>query len=256
MDVVNGGDARDEVKNDEKESHGMGSQTSNKEGFSLVRDAKWSGRTIEVEENFINSALMDKSESQAFSFETPHLVRGARPHIVANVLNDKEHGLRRWMHKLRSENSLQRTSGRIIWISILGIPISCWGEEMFKKLAAPYGRVLGMLNCRLEGNQNLVYGRVQIHTINKGLINEDVIVTVKGKSHKINIVEEVKEIFITDIQEVNKRRYEDKKVDEQMGDNEIHVDKGEGKEEGKSDTGGRGSLAMMKMMANKKRWAE
>ncbi|GKC26257.1 hypothetical protein Tco_1033551, partial [Tanacetum coccineum] len=97
-----------------------------------------------------------------------------------------------------------------------------------------HGTVLGLLNCRLEGNQNLVYGRVQIHTIKQGLINEEVTVTVKGKNHRINIVEEVKDIVITEIQEVVKRRCEDEKV----GDYDMQVDEGEGDEKGETNSEG------------------
>ncbi|GJT36053.1 hypothetical protein Tco_0926472 [Tanacetum coccineum] len=38
---------------------------------------------------------------------------------VNNVLKDTEHGLRRWLHKLRRGDSLQRTSGRMTWINII-----------------------------------------------------------------------------------------------------------------------------------------
>ncbi|GJX47850.1 transposon TX1 [Tanacetum coccineum] len=47
---------------------------------------------------------------------------------TANVLNDTEHGLRRWAHKLRRGDSLHRTSGRITWINILGVAFTCWSE--------------------------------------------------------------------------------------------------------------------------------
>ena len=50
-----------------------------------------------------------------------------------NVLKDNEHGLRRWMQNLRSGESYNTTAGRLTWISILGLPVTCWGEVMFKK---------------------------------------------------------------------------------------------------------------------------
>ncbi|GJU04419.1 transposon TX1 [Tanacetum coccineum] len=39
----------------------------------------------------------------------------------------------------------------------------------------------------LEGNQNLTYGRIHIHTINKGLIKDVLNVTVKGRTHKKDV---------------------------------------------------------------------
>ncbi|GKB42050.1 transposon TX1 [Tanacetum coccineum] len=55
-----------------------------------------------------------------------------------------------------------------------------------------------------------------------------------GKNHKINVIEEVRDIFTTNIQEVVKRRYEDDKVDEQMSDNGMQVNRGESDEDGDS----------------------
>ncbi|PWA85055.1 delta-cadinene synthase isozyme XC1 [Artemisia annua] len=63
--------------------------------------------------------------------------------MASNVLKDKEHDLRRWLHKLRGSESLHRTTGRLTWITIIGLPISCWGEKMFKKIASMHGSILG-----------------------------------------------------------------------------------------------------------------
>ncbi|GJS54319.1 hypothetical protein Tco_0627681 [Tanacetum coccineum] len=84
-----------------------------------------------------------------------------------NVLKDKEHGLRRWLHKLRRGDDFHRMAGRMTWINIIGISIL------------------------LEGNQNNIAGRVHIHTIYKGLIREELNIKVNGRVHKINVVEEV-----------------------------------------------------------------
>ncbi|PWA84156.1 hypothetical protein CTI12_AA160700 [Artemisia annua] len=63
---------------------------------------------------------------------------------------------------------------------------------------------MGTFNCKLEGNQNLIIGKVQIHTTTKGLVNEELSVTVKGKSFKVNVVEEIRDITEVDIEEVIK----------------------------------------------------
>ncbi|GKF01684.1 hypothetical protein Tco_0028607, partial [Tanacetum coccineum] len=81
-----------------------------------------------------------------------------------NVLKDKEHGLRRWLHKLRRGDDFHRMAGRMTWINIIGISIL------------------------LEGNQNNIAGRVHIHTIYKGLIREELNIKVNGRVHKINVV--------------------------------------------------------------------
>ncbi|PWA52951.1 hypothetical protein CTI12_AA449830 [Artemisia annua] len=223
VDVVNGGKDNVERKYDEKETKGRGS-----------RDTNWSGRIITADEHEVNSSLIGRSvvgevkaacflskllvlcEEQGLGAIEVKLLGGLEVMVVmenettvVNVLTDKEHRLRRWLYKLRRGDSLQRTSGRVTWISIIGVPIACWGEGVFKKVAALHGTILGMNNCTLEGNQNLVYGRVKIHTINKGLIREEVTVMVKGKNYIVNVVEEVRDISIVNIQEAGGESVED-----------------------------------------------
>ncbi|GKC90225.1 hypothetical protein Tco_1150874 [Tanacetum coccineum] len=104
---------------------------------------------------------------------------------ATNVLKDKDHGLRRWVNKLRSASSINRIAGgRMTWINILGIPVSCWNEGTFKKIAALHGTILAMSTCRLEGNQNIIYGRVHTHTLNKGLIKEELNIKEEGEVSK------------------------------------------------------------------------
>ncbi|GJR70951.1 hypothetical protein Tco_0017016 [Tanacetum coccineum] len=129
---------------------------------------------------------------------------------------------------IRRGDSFNRSAGRITWISILGVPVSCWGESAFQKIAALHGTILGMHTYRLEGNQHTVCGRVNIHTINKGLIKEDLQVKFKGKMHKLSVVEEAKDITNWAIQEAKQEDY----VDESNKGNEkdIQVDEVNGKD--------------------------
>lgn len=194
----------------------VGSVPGNNGGDDIPNAMQRNERCIEIEDNEINTGLMGRSvmgEVKAMCFLTKlpifceeeglnnveiKLLGGLEVLVVmeneeteANILKDKDHGLRRWIHKLRRGDTLNRNAGRITWINIIGVPISCWGETTFKKIAALHGSILGLQNCRVEGNQNMTFGRVQIHTINKGLINEDLNIKCKGKVHKVNIVEEV-----------------------------------------------------------------
>ena len=78
-------------------------------------------------------------------------------------------------------DGLQSLTGRLTWVTIMGILISCWGEEMFRMIVTKCGNILRFHNCRLEGNQIVVYDRVQIYTSIKGLIKEDLVIRVKEK---------------------------------------------------------------------------
>ncbi|GJT27466.1 transposon TX1, partial [Tanacetum coccineum] len=85
------------------------------------------------------------------------------PETATNIPSCIDHGLRRWVHKLRRWSKFYIVPGRLTWINILGVPVTCWTE--------------------------------QIHTWNKGLIREKLIVKVLGKELEVNVVEEVGDIM-------------------------------------------------------------
>ncbi|GJT46652.1 transposon TX1 [Tanacetum coccineum] len=90
----------------------------------------------------------------------------------------------------------------------------------------------------LEGNQNMIYGRVNIHTTTKGLIRENLTVKVKGKTHEVCVVEEVRDINMVDVhgksirgQEVNVKGEAHKK-----GDSDMEVDDEDDEDDGESNS--------------------
>ncbi|PWA68087.1 hypothetical protein CTI12_AA311560 [Artemisia annua] len=125
------------------------------------------------------------------------------PETATNILSNINHGLRRWVHKLRRWNKFYIIPGRLTWINIIGVPVTCWSEQVFKKIAALHGRITGTSNCGMEGNQSMIVAKVQVHTWNKGLINESLIVKVLGKEYKVNVIEEVGDIMEVEWEEEN-----------------------------------------------------
>ncbi|PWA95552.1 hypothetical protein CTI12_AA006400 [Artemisia annua] len=165
------------------------------------------GRTLEIADNDINREILVRSvvgEVKAMCFLSKlsvlckeqgleraevKLLGGLEFMVVldsektaSNVLNDNNHGIRRWVHKLRRGDEYDRVAGRVTWINILGVPISYWGENTFRRIAVVHGTLLGFHNCRLE--ESNLYGRVQIHTCSKGLIREELYVEGDGKDNK------------------------------------------------------------------------
>ncbi|GJY96199.1 RNA-directed DNA polymerase, eukaryota, reverse transcriptase zinc-binding domain protein [Tanacetum coccineum] len=236
---------------------------------------------IEIEDNELNSELLGRSvtgEVKVMCFLTKlpsfceeegsgkvkiKLLGGLEVLVVleneetmANVLKDKDHGIRRWIHTIRKGDTINRSAGRITWINILGIPISCWSEATFKKVTALHSTIMALHNCRIEGNQNMILGRVQIHTINKGLVKEDLNIKVKGNIHKISVVEEIRDITCWNIQEAvaseNASKIGDE-VGDKMGENDMIIDEeddenggepngeGESSDEEKDDEDGEGN---------------
>nr|GEW35018.1 transposon TX1 [Tanacetum cinerariifolium] len=102
---------------------------------------------------------------------------------------DLDHGLRRWIHKLRLWDEKYRTVRRLTWISIMGVPIMCWKESVFSNIAKWHGNVIEFSNCKLEGNQTCITGRVLIHTGATELIREKLQVKLKGKTFRVSVIE-------------------------------------------------------------------
>ncbi|PWA60660.1 hypothetical protein CTI12_AA379910 [Artemisia annua] len=89
---------------------------------------------------------------------------------VNNVLGDIEHGIRRWMWKMRKWDDQYRPSGRLTWLNIMGVPIACWNESTFKKIAALHGSIIDTNNYCLEGHQSVaieISNVVEIEEIQK-----------------------------------------------------------------------------------------
>ncbi|GJZ97676.1 hypothetical protein Tco_0670129 [Tanacetum coccineum] len=79
---------------------------------------------------------------------------------------------------------------------------------------------------RLEGNQNNITGRIHIHMINEGLIRENIIVKVKRKSHKVSVIEEVRDITQLEFYEITKSNQEkqsEKEVEKRKDENDMVI---------------------------------
>ncbi|GJT91869.1 hypothetical protein Tco_1080714 [Tanacetum coccineum] len=143
-DVVNGGSVRmvgnnkDKYVNNEGSyqvnrnmgADGAGFRPANKEKLNIHAEKQGFGRCIEIEENELNSELMKRSvvgevKARCFLTKLPalceeqglnkfqiKLLGGLEVMVVTeneetaeNVLKDREHGLRRWLYKLRRGDS-------------------------------------------------------------------------------------------------------------------------------------------------------
>ncbi|PWA51497.1 Serine carboxypeptidase-like 34 [Artemisia annua] len=166
-DVVNVGRNRKDGVNKDKGPEGVETHHNNSGSgtygtgnqYNKHSDGGYMGnqgneRTINIEDKdfnleMINRSVADEVKATCFLHKLPvlceeqglnkievKLLGGLEVMVVmenaetaTNVLEDKEHGLRRWLHKLRKGTSINRTAGRMTWINIMGIPISCWNED-------------------------------------------------------------------------------------------------------------------------------
>ncbi|PWA48451.1 hypothetical protein CTI12_AA490920 [Artemisia annua] len=118
-----------------------------------------------------------------------------------NIMRNVDHGLRRWVHKIRRWENNYKPQGRITWINILGVPITCWKESVFRRIAEGHGVVMEMNNCNLVGNQNITIGKVCVHTSAKGLINEKLKIKVKDITFGVSVIEEIRDVVEYQVQE-------------------------------------------------------
>ncbi|GKC80356.1 hypothetical protein Tco_1131130 [Tanacetum coccineum] len=118
-------------------------------------------RTVEADDKEINMALFNKCvigevkslcyltkivnfcEEQGINNVEVNILDGLEimmvfdtPATVSNIFNSNDHGLRRWVHKLRRWSKHYILPGRLTWVSIIGVPVSCWSEPVFKKITA------------------------------------------------------------------------------------------------------------------------
>ncbi|GJY66264.1 hypothetical protein Tco_0468502, partial [Tanacetum coccineum] len=162
-DLVNGGSKKGEEGNYDRTKVKVGEQTNYTQKNNSYSEKQWGGRCIDIEESEINVEVMGRSvvgEVKALCFlaKLPVLceeqglgkvevkILGSLEVLVVmenestakNILKDQEHGMKRWLHKIRKGGSYHRKAGRITWINILGLPMSCWKESMFKKIASAH----------------------------------------------------------------------------------------------------------------------
>ena len=75
----------------------------------------------------------------------------------------------------------------------------CWKESIFTNIARWHGNVIALSNCKLEGNQACITGRVLIHTGAMELIREKLQMKLKGKTFSVFVIEEVGDVVEGDI---------------------------------------------------------
>ncbi|PWA37518.1 hypothetical protein CTI12_AA589850 [Artemisia annua] len=126
------------------------------------------------------------------------------------VVENTEHGIRRWLWKIRRATALSRVSGRFTWISVSGVPISCWKEGVFKNIAQRWGTVKDSKNCNLYGSQSVIAGRVLIHTCEPALIEETLFIRIGRNRIKIFVREDLKDIIEFEINDAAEKEKEDK----------------------------------------------
>nr|GFB11081.1 transposon TX1 [Tanacetum cinerariifolium] len=55
---------------------------------------------------------------------------------------------------------------RLTWVNIIGVPVSCWTESVFKRIVEVHGSIVGLKNCKLEGKSDGDITTIEIEDAN------------------------------------------------------------------------------------------
>lgn len=97
-----------------------------------------------------------------------------------------------WVCPWSLEKEVERP-GRLIWLSISGVPLHVWNCSTFTTIASTFGKVLEVENWTGDRTQTHI-GRVLILSHSVSTISEAVALTVKNHVFNVRVAEDVAEI--------------------------------------------------------------
>lgn len=112
------------------------------------------------------------------------------------VLNDGAHTFSSWFTLVcpwSMEKEVQGL-GKLLWLSIAGVPLHVWTHDTFKAIANVFGRVLEVEDWTEEKEQTHI-GRVLILSNLDKTISESICLMVDGHGFSVNVFEDVVEII-------------------------------------------------------------
>ncbi|KAI3719975.1 hypothetical protein L6452_20882 [Arctium lappa] len=118
---------------------------------------------------------------------------------VDAIVKNSKHEIRQWLWNLRKWDEFYSPEGRITWVQIIVVPVHCWNNSTFRRIAEIWGTVLGTKNCSIVEGQSLVVGKVLLQTIDVTPIEESLIVKCGEKSFQVRITENFKDIVELEI---------------------------------------------------------
>lgn len=98
-----------------------------------------------------------------------------------------------WVCPWTIEKEMQRP-GRLIWVSIVGVPLHVWTHDTFKAIGNVFGCVMEVEDWT-EGKDQIHIGRVLILSNSEHSIRETINLTADGHSFTVIVAEEVAEII-------------------------------------------------------------
>ncbi|XP_071704433.1 uncharacterized protein [Rutidosis leptorrhynchoides] len=115
--------------------------------------------------------------------------------MMKAILEDENHSIRKWVTEIRKWDMKVKNPGRLTWLSIIGVPVSCWEESTFRKIASWWGPIFDLQNCTLKRDQNLTHGRVLVKIMGPKLIRELIMVKNESGIFYANVIEDPRDIF-------------------------------------------------------------
>lgn len=94
-----------------------------------------------------------------------------------------------WVCPWSMEKEIQRP-GRLLWLSIVGVPLHVWSRDTFTAIANVFGRVLEVEDWTEEKHQTYI-GIVLILSNSEHSIRESICLSADGRSFTVSVAEDV-----------------------------------------------------------------
>nr|GEY19424.1 hypothetical protein [Tanacetum cinerariifolium] len=205
---VNGGGRGDNVAPGNPKTH-KGDQEQEEKGELTNERVKEMDMIVEVREDDIEKELIRRSvvgevKSMCFLKELPEIC--------------EEQGLsrvevKRWIHKLRRWDRNIQSAGRFTWINIMGVPVSCWTESVFRKIAGVHGQHNGN-----EGKEFTVNVVEEIRDVSELII-------VEKTKHEQEEQEDKMSVHMRDVNDNDKEGIEESDEEGDDGDEVKEIEK-------------------------------
>lgn len=106
------------------------------------------------------------------------------------VLEHKKEWLDKWFNWVKPWSNESMNKNRIVWLTIVGVPIQVWYSEVFSRIAKVWGEVIIPEECSTDRN-HLNYGRVCILTNLEEVIISSLKIKVDGVCVNLRIFEDL-----------------------------------------------------------------
>lgn len=124
------------------------------------------------------------------------LIQSHSSEAINKILVEGKEKLSHWFTWISpwSINTERVRPGRLVWLSVEGIPLHAWTSKNFNHIGSKFGKVVEVEEFTTS-RQQVHLGRVFVHTADTNFINEVINFSVEGEIFRVKIMEDLIEII-------------------------------------------------------------